>query len=892
MQRVLRRFAPLALFALITLLACWKPIFHGEFTLVAGSDLARAYYPYFDVAAYWLKKGVFVLWDPYVYAGKANMGEPQPGLYYPLNWLFMLLPARDGGMNPDGLQALLIVHFLLAGYFFYLLARSFGIGAAASTASGAAFAFGGYTVQLYGYVNKFSGFVWLPLALLFFRRALQPEPGRSRTKPIVASGVALALTFLPGHHIPALHTGLLLALYAVFRAVAAWREESWRGALRTAASLAAVAGIAALLTAVQWLPSAEWARAVYRWTGDGPPLVWGQKVPYSSLGRTGNISPQDALSLLLPYVSTSANLYVGPAVLFLALTGALFGRGRDAAFFAAAAIVYFFTSWGRFSIVHGWLNTLVAGMWFAREVFHYLVPLEACLALLAGFGLDRLAEGFSIAPQPAIALWVRRAGWGLALVVFGALGLTAAVHLVRMVPLDDSYLTGLGALASYAAVLGFLLFLVYTGRMKAREFQLAVVALIVVDLTSEFSRRVPAKAGVEGAENTYLRVFWKKPAAANFLLERRKEEAFRVDDPDNLLPHNFGDVWRLESTMGHGATALVDYFALRGTGWGPASNASALLSVRYFPSRTPIPGMEKVSDDGPVFRNPRALPKAWAAPRARTFANDAELLLWLQSPLFDPREEILLRDIDSAPVGPLRVKILRSRTAGERKAALLPPQSEERRMLEVYHPAWGWGTGDEVLVAITAAGPVEHCWLSIDYRAGTASHSKLQAEWTAPSGSNRFDIELPAAGPSATIDLGPLAQGEYRLLLEKTDACSATLERIRITADPPGPPQRSGTVDVRVFEPNRLAADANLEREGFAVFSEVFYPGWEATVDGRPARVLRADHCLRAVAVPAGAHRIELRFRSTTFRIGLTVTLVSAALAAAFLALPRRRDVA
>ena len=92
-----RRLYPPAVCALVTLLACWKVIFHSEFTLLAGSDMARAYYPYFDVAAYWLKRGVFLLWDPYVYAGKPAMGEPQPGLYYPLNWLVMLLPSRDGG---------------------------------------------------------------------------------------------------------------------------------------------------------------------------------------------------------------------------------------------------------------------------------------------------------------------------------------------------------------------------------------------------------------------------------------------------------------------------------------------------------------------------------------------------------------------------------------------------------------------------------------------------------------------------------------------------------------------------------------------------------------------------------------------------------------------------
>src|SRR6185503_6021587 len=121
-----RKLYPLLFFAAVTLLAFWKVIFHGEFTLLAvGGDVVTAYYPWFEVAAYWLKRGVFLLWDPYVYSGKPFMGEPQPGMFYPLNWIFMLLPARGGGFNLDGFQALLILDYFLIAYFFYRLARSF-----------------------------------------------------------------------------------------------------------------------------------------------------------------------------------------------------------------------------------------------------------------------------------------------------------------------------------------------------------------------------------------------------------------------------------------------------------------------------------------------------------------------------------------------------------------------------------------------------------------------------------------------------------------------------------------------------------------------------------------------------------------------------------------------
>jgi len=48
-----------------------------------------------------------------------------------------------------------------------------------------------------------------------------------------------------------------------------------------------------------------------------------------------------------------------------------------------------------------------------------------------------------------------------------------------------------------------------------------------------------------------------------------------------------------------------------------------------------------------------------------------------------------------------------------------------------------------------------------------------------------------------------------------------------------------------------------------------------ASVDGRPAEIIKADYLLRAVAVPAGHHRIEFHYRSKAVRDGLAVSLAS-----------------
>jgi hypothetical protein len=71
----------------------------------------------------------------------------------------------------------------------------------------------------------------------------------------------------------------------------------------------------------------------------------------------------------------------------------------------------------------------------------------------------------------------------------------------------------------------------------------------------------------------------------------------------------------------------------------------------------------------------------------------------------------------------------------------------------------------------------------------------------------------------------------------------------------------------------RLRADAT--DRGYLVLDDAYYPGWQVTVDGRPAKIVAANENFRAVAVAPGLHTIDFRYRPGPFRIGAIVSILT-----------------
>ena len=70
----------------------------------------------------------------------------------------------------------------------------------------------------------------------------------------------------------------------------------------------------------------------------------------------------------------------------------------------------------------------------------------------------------------------------------------------------------------------------------------------------------------------------------------------------------------------------------------------------------------------------------------------------------------------------------------------------------------------------------------------------------------------------------------------------------------------ASVVKIISYEPNELKYDVNSNKGGVIVFSEIYYPGWTATIDGEPAELGRVNYILRALNVKPGKHEVVLSF--------------------------------
>ena len=90
----------------------------------------------------------------------------------------------------------------------------------------------------------------------------------------------------------------------------------------------------------------------------------------------------------------------------------------------------------------------------------------------------------------------------------------------------------------------------------------------------------------------------------------------------------------------------------------------------------------------------------------------------------------------------------------------------------------------------------------------------------------------------------------------------------------------AGSIKQTELTSTSVAYETQSDKDGVAVFSEIYYPGWTATIDGKPADIVRANYVLRAMAIPAGKHVIQMTFDPQSVHTTETLAYIAFALLA------------
>lgn len=170
------------------------------------------------------------------------------------------------------------------------------------------------------------------------------------------------------------------------------------------------------------------------------------------------------------------------------------------------------------------------------------------------------------------------------------------------------------------------------------------------------------------------------------------------------------------------------------------------------------------------------------------------------------------------------------------------------------------------------------------------SFTKLVGPVRNAAGSTVYLYKLPGDNPASWLATSMVKAPDDQALATVRDARfdvtraaivdpdASAITATQLQAMPAAPTQRTS---VTKYDPG--AIDVSLDQPASAgqalIVSENFYPGWQATVDGKPAPVARMDYNLIGVAMPAGGRSVSLRFVDAAYQQGKLVTLVALAVA-------------
>ena len=719
------RWAPLAVFALVTLFLFRKFVFSAD--MLYGSDTLALGYMARLFFAEALQAGSFPFWNPYILGGTPFLDSLAGGdSLYPTSLLLLVMePYRALGWK-------LVIHVFLAGTFMYGWLRSLGVGKGAALVAGLAYLLTPILVtQVYpGGDGKLFVAALAPLAFWMTDRTLEGHGVGWFAGLAATIGVVLLST----HFQMAYFLFGAMGVYAIVRVVGMARTRGAGLGLRRFGAFMGAAVLGAGVSAVQMLPAVDYVTELSRRTATTTDASPEEARAYSS---SYSLHPEEALSMLVPeFVGNGveggaawtngtywgrnglklSHEYFGITVLLLAGLGLLRGAktGREWLIGGIGLLAFLFAL-GAHTPVWRLFYVLMPGvdLFRAPSMVSFLASFAA--VTLAGLGLDAVAKGVPFAEGR-----VKRWSFGLVgflglLTVLVATGILQSLwtSIVYRTPTDRAMAAfarlepllaqGFVAATLLAGAVAVLVMLYRDGRVPLAGLLAGLSLLIGIDLIR--------------VNDSFIQTFdvrtWQAPdASIRFLQEAQRDRApGRVL---SLMPPLGQDVkpalYSLELAGGHHPNDLQRYREVIGMrGGGPPENLlnvpqiSQILNVRFvlWPEAQfggpPQEGLQPLAatrlQDGRIY----SAVYPWnGLPRARlvsevSVVDERETVDYMMRNDFDPVREVVLNAPlgQPLPAGPAQGEV--TWIAQENNRLELSVESDRDAVLVVadnWFPAW------------------------------------------------------------------------------------------------------------------------------------------------------------------------------------------------------------
>jgi len=126
---------------------------------------------------------------------------------------------------------------------------------------------------------------------------------------------------------------------------------------------------------------------------------------------------------------------------------------------------------------------------------------------------------------------------------------------------------------------------------------------------------------------------------------------------------------------------------------------------------------------------------------------------------------------------------------------------------------------------------------------------------------------------NAQLPDGTAFAPESVALLEENAPEAAAMPASTVESHGPSMP---GVATIRTLQNEKVVIETSTSQPGILILSDTYYPGWQATVDDRPAGIHQTDYVLQSVFVPAGKHVVTFVYRPTSLLYGIIACAAAA----------------